>query len=106
MPSPSFLIARGSRVSVGSGFRGRSVSFALNTLESTNDAYEIRLNDRGRLDEVVATPDYFHLEQMDSSHWWIGIMTKGGDFIHVNLTSKRAIQANVTEERARHDRNR
>lgn len=78
----------------------RAASFQLNMTESKFPSYEIRLTERDRLDEIVSSPDYVHLEKMDANFWWLGIQTKGGDFIHVYLTSKRAIRANFVEEKA------
>lgn len=53
------------------------------------------------LDEVVAFNATFHLEAMDSNHWWMAI-TSGGKTVHVNLyTARRAlILARADEEDA------
>ena len=49
-------------------------------------SYEIRLNEDGSLDEAVASkPTYFHLEQMDTGAWWIGVEMEDGTLIHINL---------------------
>jgi hypothetical protein len=76
-------------------------SFKLGHEGSEQKPYRIRYNDKGRLDEIVANPSYVNLEQMDDDFWWLGIMTGQGDFIHVYLTSKRKIKANVLEYRVR-----
>lgn len=54
--------------------------------------YEIRLNDDGSLDEVVATaPTHVHLEQMADDAWWLRIDMPDGRAVVVNLwTQKRA----------------
>jgi hypothetical protein len=57
---------------------------------------EIRLNKDGSLDEVCAPG--FHLEQMDTGHWWMAIDDDTGS-VHVNLHSKGKIRANVSDER-------
>lgn len=56
------------------------------------DVIEIRNNADGTLDEIVAPG--FHLEQMADGHWWMEI---GG--VHVNLHSKKPIEAIVNDER-------
>jgi Ni/Co efflux regulator RcnB len=57
---------------------------------------EVRNNDDGTLDEVVGY-GYFHLEQMDTGHWWLGI--GDSEILHVNLHSRGKIAANVIDER-------
>lgn len=47
----------------------------------------VRFNDDGSLDEVVGVGEY-HLEQMDSGHWWMQLGPH-----HVNLSAKRSIKA-------------
>lgn len=49
---------------------------------------EVRLNDKGALDEVVGNGVYAHLEQMDAGHWYLEI---GG--VQIWLTSKSRISA-------------
>lgn len=51
-------------------------------MDSPKDVVEVRRNDDGTLDEIVAGdpngPGVFvHLEQMDANLWWIGISHKG-----------------------------
>ena len=53
---------------------------------------EVRLNDDGTLDEVVAHGAYFHLEQMGAGHWWM-VVTVGDRAVHINLSSSRKIMA-------------
>lgn len=79
-------------------FDAKSRSFKMGQAESEGPAYEIRNTKDGQLDEVVATPGWVHLEKMDWGHWWLGITLSNGDVIHVNLTSKKKIQAVVLED--------
>lgn len=51
---------------------------------------EVRQNENGSLDEIVATGAEVHLEQMDGNAWWMSIEA-GGRTIHVNLTTRRAV---------------
>lgn len=39
----------------------------------------------------------FHLEQMDSGHWWIGFGE--GPLLHVHLHARGKIVANVIDDR-------
>lgn len=64
-------------------------------LESARE-FEVRLNNDGSLDEVVGSGT-IHLEQMDSGHWWLGFGE--GPLLHVNLTARGKIKANVLDER-------
>lgn len=58
----------------------------------------IRNHADGSMDEVIASPCSFHIEQMDTGHWWIGVQ-KGTEFVHINLHSRGKIKATVfTEE--------
>lgn len=70
---------------------------------------EIRLREDGTLDEVVAgfvprkpgrrfKSVFFHLEQMDTGHWWMRIDFPDGRGIVVNLTSRGKIKASAHEE--------
>ena len=46
------------------------------------------------LDEVVMQVDdkcLFHLEQMSDQGWWMGIGDPKDQYVHVNLTTRRAI---------------
>jgi hypothetical protein len=53
-------------------------------------SYEIRLNEDGSLDEVVASkPKHFHLEQMDTGAWWIGVDMEDGTHIRIDLWTQR-----------------
>tara|TARA_Y100000310_G_C20670251_1_gene809877 strand:- start:2366 stop:2575 length:210 start_codon:yes stop_codon:yes gene_type:complete len=56
--------------------------------------FEIRNNDDGTLDEVIAENSFFHLEQMDNGHWWIGINYVDDDgqkhMAHINLYTPNA----------------
>ena len=58
---------------------------------------EIRRNDNGTLDEIVAKNATIHLEQMHADQWWIGI-TSGGKTVNVWLRrAKRLVVADVEE---------
>ena len=59
-------------------------------------APEVRLNDDGSLDEVCGEGK-FHLEQMDTGHWWMVIHNSAGS-VHINLSSKRKIVASFDRE--------
>lgn len=58
---------------------------------------EVRLNDDGTLDEVVAFGSYVHLEQMSGSHWWL-VVESAGQRVTVNLTTKRGAAINASFE--------
>ena len=48
--------------------------------------FEIRRNDDGSLDEVVACkPRFVHLEQMDTDEWWLRIDVDGKHAVVVNF---------------------
>ena len=51
----------------------------------------VRLNDDGTLDEVCGSGS-FHLEQMDTNHWWMCIENSAGE-VHVWLHAKGKITA-------------
>ena len=51
---------------------------------------EVRLNDDGTLDEVVAPG--FHMEQMDTDHWWLEVES-GGERVVVSLQARGKITA-------------
>jgi hypothetical protein len=55
---------------------------------------EIRLNDDGNLDEIVANNVPVHLEQMDKDHWFLSI----GE-IQLWLTSKKKITVYYEDNR-------
>lgn len=44
-------------------------------MTAEQQAPEVRLGDDGSLDEVVGPG--FHLEQMDTNHWWLRIESAG-----------------------------
>jgi hypothetical protein len=65
---------------------------------------EVRLNGDNTIDEIVADDvTNFHLEQMDDGLWWMGIMTRGGQRLLVNLHTRRnaAIACNAESEDGR-----
>lgn len=52
--------------------------------------HEIRRNPDGSLDEVVACcPNFFHLEQMSDSSWWIGLETQDGRLLHFSIRAAK-----------------
>lgn len=53
----------------------------------TTTVPEIRCDEDGSLDEVVATGCDFHLEQMGGNMWWMSV-SSGGSTIHVTLSTK------------------
>ena len=62
-------------------------------------AFEIRKHTDGSLDEVVARkPAFFHLEQMESKHWWLSVDMPDGSRVTVNLWSDRKINARAEVE--------
>ena len=51
---------------------------------------EIRLDDDGKLDEVVVEhAKHVHLERMDQGAWWMRIELADGSAIVVNLAARR-----------------
>ncbi len=53
---------------------------------------EVRRNDDGSLDEIVAHNAFVHLERVDKDSWWL--LVEANDFeVRVNLSSKRKIKA-------------
>ena len=54
-----------------------------------SESIEIRRNEDGSLDEIVARDVAIHLEQMSDGHWWMSI-EKHGCLYHLNLTARRA----------------
>jgi hypothetical protein len=65
------------------------------------ETLEVRLNDSGALDEIVGA-GRFHIEQMDSGHWWMLLEDQQGAAVHVHLTAKGAIKASHEAERRDH----
>lgn len=61
---------------------------------------EIRINEDGTLDEIVAKQCVVHLEQMDDKHWWLGIYDGDSEVVHVEFFGCRI--AKITN----HTRNR
>lgn len=60
--------------------------------------FEIRYDDKGKIDEVLAHGN-FHLERMDNGYFWIGLYLPGNKMVHVDLTSKSLIKASVRDDR-------
>lgn len=54
----------------------------------------------GEIDEIVAEHCRFHLEQMDTGHWWIEIATSGtgGQSLHINLSTRRGTKIRAFAE--------
>lgn len=60
---------------------------------------EIRRNDDGSLDEVVAQNVFVHLEQMADNSWWMGVSTPdNAHLIHVNFYSEGTIEAEAEDQ--------
>lgn len=55
------------------------------------------LDGHWEFDELVID-DWFHIEQMDDRHWWIGV-GNGGDYWHVNVSIDRDGKASVSMEK-------
>lgn len=51
---------------------------------------DLRLNDDGSIDEILAENATVHLEQMDDGAWYLGIY-HGAGYQQIWLTSKRPI---------------
>ena len=59
---------------------------------------ELRLDDDGKLDDVVIrTPTLFRMERMDTNQWWIGVDVAGEDRVVFWIHSKDRID--ITTER-------
>lgn len=55
--------------------------------------YEIRLDEDGELDEVVASGTMtFHLERMDDEEWWIGLTFADGKTLHVDISGNLRVE--------------
>jgi len=57
---------------------------------------ELRFNDDGTLDEIVANGAFFHMEQQGPNHWWLAVEV-GGKSVAVWLHSNRKITASYEE---------
>jgi hypothetical protein len=62
------------------------------------DGGEIRFNEDGSVDEIVADCKSVHLEQMDNGHWWLGINRADGNRLLVNLSTRRNAEIRCTVE--------
>ena len=62
------------------------------TSEPVITSPEIRLNDDGTLDEIVAKNATFHIEQMDGNCWWFSVSSSGKQ-VDVWLRARGAIKA-------------
>jgi len=59
----------------------------------------IRTNADASLDEAILKDGkaHFHLEQMSATHWWMALVLDKQS-VHINLHSKAAIKANLSDE--------
>ena len=60
------------------------------TKKNSKSGPDVRLNQAGKLDEIVAHKAFVHLEQMSDKHWWLSI-EKNGKRVVVNLSSESII---------------
>ena len=58
---------------------------------------EIRRNEDGTLDEVIADVGEFHMEQMDKSFWWIGFVVNGVRY-RIDIWSSHPIHAEIERD--------
>ena len=61
---------------------------------------ELRLDDRGQLDDVVIeNVDVFHMERMDTDHWWMRLsLPSRQDYVFDITASGRAVEVTVEVE--------
>jgi hypothetical protein len=57
----------------------------------------LRLDGAWEFDEIVID-DWFHLEQMDERHWWLGV-GNGDNYWHVNISINGKGEAQVRMEK-------
>lgn len=50
------------------------------------------------IDEIVCDRCTFHLEQMNTGHWWIEVQTPGGQSLHINLSTRRGTKIRAFAE--------
>lgn len=70
-------------------------------IKITNRTTEVRYRHRepDKVDEVVSGEvDFFHLEQMDDGHWWLGLDLKNGPRLTITFWTKRNAEINVRVE--------
>ncbi len=82
---------------MGTGARERNER---HNVASKMKTWEIRLNDDGSLDEVVADTCSVHLEQMDDNQWWLGVddlPCAKGHRISVFFQARGKIRAMIAE---------
>lgn len=51
------------------------------------DAIEVRLNEDGTLDEIVAHGAFVHLEQLSKKRWYLGV-EKDGELVQAYIGGK------------------
>jgi hypothetical protein len=61
---------------------------------------EIRRNDDGTVDEVVAENCSVHIEQMNNTDWWMQIGSEVFWFSHVKINGKWNVVLKHTETRS------
>lgn len=54
----------------------------------TSPVFDVRRNENGTLDEVLAKAVDIHVEQMDDGAWWMGIYHVDGRVDHLRITSR------------------
>lgn len=66
----------------------------------TGDTYAVESWDFRQLTEIdeLCIDDWFHLEQMDSRDWWIGL-GNGDDYWNINIHIDRDGKAQVSMEK-------
>jgi hypothetical protein len=70
----------------------------MNASTEKRGGIEVRKAD-GEIDEIVCDSSCrFYLEQMDTGHWWIEIVTLGGQSLHINLSTRRGAKIRAFAE--------
>lgn len=62
------------------------------------DFCEVRTNDDGTLDEVVASGVDLHIEQLSANQWWMGITKDGKRQVVVFSTDRATIGAHTERD--------
>jgi hypothetical protein len=66
-----------------------SRSFQDDSLLSVTMPCEIRLDEMGVMDEIVARPLFVHIERMAGGHFWMSLWFRSGG-VHVNFVAKKS----------------
>jgi hypothetical protein len=61
---------------------------------------DIRLDDDGRLDEIVSKNCTVHLEKMDKGHWWMAIHDQDGGEVHIEFFGREVVSISPTPDRS------